>query len=316
MIFIFGQTWKIICKKFSNIHHSEYLPPIVKCKCYIRQIFGTIMYPFLLTLWYMDDLFFPSYKNVQIENPIFILGGFRTGTTILHRELKKTDENFVSPQFFEILCPFLTIQYIVYGIQKYFPNFIDSCILKICGPAILEKHFMSFDLPEEDDLLISMYFGIGWYNVLQYPVLESWEYFGNAFDQEEKIGTFYHKCMQKILYMRGNGNSRLLAKSHLLQMIPIWKKLYKEKCVFISIDRDLNDCTKSWIDLHQRITRQFFGMTFSSTVLEKYHDIFWRRFIEKFDTVEWNIQVHLEDYHKNPSSLLQKIHDNLKTTDT
>lgn len=316
MIFIFGQTWKIICKKFSNIYHSKHLSIRVKLKCYLRQIFGMILYPFLLTLWYIDDLFFPNYKKVQIKNPIFIIGGFRTGTTILHRELEKTNENFVSPRFFEILCPFLTVQYVVYGIQKYFPNFIDSCILRICGPAILEKHFMSYNLAEEDDLLISLYFGIGWYNILQYPVLESWHYFANTFDEEEKIGAFYQKCMQKIIYKRGNQNSRLLAKSHLLQMIPIWKKLYPEKSVFISIERELNKSLESWMDLHERTTRQFFGFSFCSTVLEKHHEIFWRRFIEKFDTIDFDIRVQLEDYCDNPSVVLRRINDNLKITNT
>ena len=47
-----------------------------------------------LTL-FLDNILFPGYRNVQIENPIFIIGHPRSATTFLHKTLKQTDEFLV-----------------------------------------------------------------------------------------------------------------------------------------------------------------------------------------------------------------------------
>ena len=44
-----------------------------------------MLYQFVYTaMWTIDDVFF-AYRSVKIENPVFIVGGFRTGSTTLHR---------------------------------------------------------------------------------------------------------------------------------------------------------------------------------------------------------------------------------------
>ena len=43
----------------------------------------------------------------------------------------------------------------------------------------MSKHFISYDTPEEDDILLSTYMGLGWYNIVQFPFFESWKAVGN-----------------------------------------------------------------------------------------------------------------------------------------
>jgi len=40
----------------------------------------------------LDDVVFSSYRDVKVEKPVFVVGGFRTGSTTLHRTLSKDEE--------------------------------------------------------------------------------------------------------------------------------------------------------------------------------------------------------------------------------
>lgn len=44
-------------------------------------------------------------------NPVFLVGGFRTGSTSLHRALSLDEERYVSPRFVELAMPFLCLHY-------------------------------------------------------------------------------------------------------------------------------------------------------------------------------------------------------------
>ncbi|HAF49010.1 MAG TPA: hypothetical protein DCL08_07205, partial [Anaerolineaceae bacterium] len=56
-----------------------------------------LLYPlwhFSIRLAYgLDMLFYPQVKSQNIEKPIFIVGNFRSGTTLLHRMLAKDDRS-------------------------------------------------------------------------------------------------------------------------------------------------------------------------------------------------------------------------------
>ena len=108
------------------------------------------------------------------------------------------------------------------------------------GNKIMSKHFISYDTPEEDDILLSTYMGLGWYNIVQFPLFESWKTTGNLSllsDQEKKrIGSFYHQCMQKILFRRGQKSrgqeKQFLNKTHLIALYPFWKTQYPDANFF------------------------------------------------------------------------------------
>ena len=106
---------------------------------------------------------------------MFIIGKFRSASTFTHRELLKNNKNYISPTFKECLFPFICLQYI-FDFLNIFVDF-DNILHYFFGKNILEKlHEMKFDLEEEDDLFISTYFGISWYNILQFPFFETWIY--------------------------------------------------------------------------------------------------------------------------------------------
>ena len=51
----------------------------------------------------IDDIIWgKEYRKVSLDGSIFLVGGFRTGSTSLHRALAMDEERFVSPQFIEV----------------------------------------------------------------------------------------------------------------------------------------------------------------------------------------------------------------------
>ncbi|MDQ5909963.1 MAG: Sulfotransferase [Pseudomonadota bacterium] len=68
--------------------------------------------PFYTLFWYLDELFFPVYRQTPVH-PIFIIGQPRSGTTLLHRTLAADDRTFFAIRHIEWRYPFLTVQKIL-----------------------------------------------------------------------------------------------------------------------------------------------------------------------------------------------------------
>ena len=297
-----------------------FLTPFVSFPTKIRILLKQFVFIHFLfvanILWIFDEIFFSNYKKVQIKKPIFLLGGFRTGTTIIHRSLYEKRQNFISPRFLELLFPFLSIQYffdfLEYCDTSYKTSFIasiDSLLFNFFGKKIMSKHFISYDTPEEDDILLSTYMGLGWYNIVQFPLFESWKTIGNLSllsDQEKKrTGSFYHQCMQKILFRRGQ-EKQFLNKTHLIALYPFWKMQYPDANFFL-IERNFTEAFHSFILLNQFTNERFFNLQYSEHEYKKHHMLFWKELELEKKKIECTGTVLLEDFCKNKDETLDFI---------
>ena len=79
---------------------------------FIRIIIFVITMPISDLYMLIDDIIWgKEYRKVSLEDSIFLVGGFRTGSTSLHRTLAMDEERFVSPRFIEVTFPFLWLHY-------------------------------------------------------------------------------------------------------------------------------------------------------------------------------------------------------------
>lgn len=306
--------------KLKKLYTSQNISFFTKCRILTKQV---VFLNFLIVaniLWLLDEFFFSDYKTIQIKRPLFLLGGFRTGTTIIHRSLYKKNDNFISPRFLELLFPFIMIQYFLDFLEYCDDNYkmgiipmIDYCIYNFFGEKIMKKHFISFYNPEEDDILLSTYMGLGWYNIVQFPLFETWTNTGRFIlsdTEKEKIGIFYHKCMQKILYRRGK-NKRLLNKSHLISMYPIWKKQYPDS-KYVCIERDPVDSFSSWISLNKYTNERFFKFQYTNEEYIKNHTNYWNQFEFDKNKIIFDSKVKLEDFCNDKHKVLNTILEDIK----
>jgi len=97
----------------------------------------------------LDNVFYSRFKEINVENPIFITGHPRSGTTFLHRLLSQTQE-FVCFEFWHTLVPSLVAR-----------NFLSPIIRLIekkrKDPLLIEKtgHYISLSSIEEEELLLA-----------------------------------------------------------------------------------------------------------------------------------------------------------------
>lgn len=56
----------------------------------------------------LDHVFFPGFRNVRIEAPIFVVANPRSGTTLLHRLLSLDNERFTSLRLWQTIVPTVT----------------------------------------------------------------------------------------------------------------------------------------------------------------------------------------------------------------
>jgi len=182
-----------------------------------------------ISLW-LDGLFFPAYKKVEIKNPVFIIGHPRSGTTFFHRLMIKTDDylNFKSWQLF---FPALTA-------RKIIKPFIDRKIAN--GKAVIfppeTGHYSRLDLPEEEEQLFmhlcdsqftSIIFSLGFGKADFDEIL-----FNDEQKHQSKSLKHFKNCLKRQIYY--TGKSQVVARCnfsgmrllHLAQEFPDAKFIY------------------------------------------------------------------------------------------
>lgn len=101
----------------------------------------------------IDGIFFYKYRKIKIQNPVFLIGHPRSGTTFLHRFLEKNVKQFRTMYLWEMLFPSIFIRKIIYS----FRNKLGKISLdKVWDPKIHETNFLAAET--EDIALFFRYF--------------------------------------------------------------------------------------------------------------------------------------------------------------
>jgi hypothetical protein len=170
----------------------------------------------------LDEILFPSYRRVPVKEPLFVLGIPRSGTTLMHRVLAR-DPNMTTFSTWEcFLAPSITQRRLVLGLAR-----LDRAIGRPLGRLLnlVERrvfggldsvHPMDLSAPEEDYLALLPVMAC-FVLVIPFPMAEPlWTM--AAFDrgmpeaQRRRLMTFYHRLLQRHLYVHGP-DKRLLSKN-------------------------------------------------------------------------------------------------------
>lgn len=172
---------------------------------------GMVVHRFAFLL---DDLFFPSYRKIDVKEPVFILGVPRSGTTFLHRLFAKDESRFTTSQLWELIfAPAIIERKLILGIGK-----IDGRLGGFLGKAFfwLERkilgqlddiHGTSLRDAEEDYLGLIPICAC-FILVLAFPFEgELWKLV--RFDDEmpepdkQRVMHYYRRLVQRHLYVHG-----------------------------------------------------------------------------------------------------------------
>uniref|UniRef100_A0A7S2KWU4 Uncharacterized protein n=1 Tax=Leptocylindrus danicus TaxID=163516 RepID=A0A7S2KWU4_9STRA len=250
-------------------------------------LFGAIIWDFF---WLLDEILYGrKYRKVSLDDSVFLVGGFRTGTTSLHRAIAMDEERFTSPRFIEVVFPFLTIQYLFDWIERRdekngttkIQN-IEKKLQDVIGADTMARHPMEWYAAEEDDLILASYHYLGWYTMTLFPDPEVAVIAGEHSKHGKRVLNrsyiFYKRTLQKFMYRRGEGKA-LLSKNHMIDFMP---KLAAEhpNAKFVDIVRHPKDAFTSWYGLSQAGLSVMARKPVDQDVLVKAHLRFWDRFTE------------------------------------
>lgn len=171
----------------------------------------------------LDEIFFSAYRRIRIEQPLFITGLPRSGTTFVHRTLAKDHSRFTSFRTWEaVLAPSITERKFWKALAAI-DRFIGSPANRLLKWSVekstgdfSEIHAVGLDA-EEEDYLALLPAGGCFILVLAFPWNDRlWSLARlSEFKQADRAAllNFYHHCLQKHLYVEGRGRKRLLSKN-------------------------------------------------------------------------------------------------------
>ena len=246
-------------------------------------------------------------KNHPVpENPVFIVGHWRTGSTFLH-QLMNLDPQFVAPTAFQVSVPdsFLVS-------RKYYEPIMTKVMSK---KRPMDNVALGFDEPQEDEYALMKL-------TLDSPLIkllfpDNNEYFLNGFtdfipsDKEKWKNELFNFC-RKLDFQSGK---RIVLKNPFHSMrIPMLTKMFPE-AKFIHIYRNPYDVIPSTVNLWNIVGEQ--NRLKKRWIEPKLKDV-----ISGFDRIlkktqqdlnalpkeSW-YELRFEDFEKNPKAEIQKMYD-------
>jgi len=122
--------------------------------------------PIIDILYLIDDIFYGDYQKCSLDDAVFIVGGFRTGSTNLQRAIHLDEKRFVSPRCYEVMYPYLWMAIFFDWLEERDPKIIkkiEKTIQGALGEDIMARHPFSWYGAEEDDIFPAAWHDVGWY---------------------------------------------------------------------------------------------------------------------------------------------------------
>jgi len=169
----------------------------------------------------LDALLFPGFAQVEVHQPVYIIGNPRSGTTFLHRLLARDERTFSTMRTWEILVsPSITMRRVAWALSALDKR-LGSPAARYLG--MVEEswkenvvHQIAMRAPEEDEYLLVHILSClkVWSYAGMLDEAEPYTYFDSQIPEKDKhrIMTYYTRCLQRHLYAHDHGHKRYLAK--------------------------------------------------------------------------------------------------------
>lgn len=171
--------------------------------------------------FFLDDVLYPGWKRTSLEQPVFIIGNPRSGTTLLHRIMAKDTEHFFTFHTWELLFPAISQKKFLLGLARL-NHFTKGALERKLRQKETEFfgefnkiHRIGLFYPEEDDKLLfhhCSFHGLAW--LFPFEEIKRYHKFDVALPEDEKkrILEFYEQMLRRQAFFTG-GRKRLLSKN-------------------------------------------------------------------------------------------------------
>ena len=209
---------------YISFFKSKGTPGRLTPKRFFVLLFIFLFYPFwqfsIRFAYGLDNLFFPHLKDQDIQQPIFIIGNFRSGTTLLHRLLAK-DERTTGMHSWEIYIAPSVIQrkfiHWVMKVNRLIGNPIDH-LLKAFDKALQEYSYMHptglKEIEEDSHVMLHIWSTYNLFAFFPFPeLIHNYIYYDDQIPEDQKKNdmAYYREVLKRHVY--ANGGKRYISKS-------------------------------------------------------------------------------------------------------
>ena len=192
--------------------------------------------------WFLDELLYPAYHKVDIEEAVFFITGPRSGSSQLCKYLETDKENFVIPTVAEGLAPYIWAWKLVVPIFTLLGIKVQHFgKLNILGAEAKKRHELNLFTTVTWDTTfgtlhlnqVILYLGVS-FMTWAYPFTR----LKQSVDEELYINNFitYSDCvLRKVMYYRGTPAQRILIKGHFLIAAKALEQRYPKAKFFVVV---------------------------------------------------------------------------------
>ena len=207
-----------------SLFKSEGTPGRLSPKRLTFVLFVFLIYPLwqlsIRTAYLLDNIFYPDHLKQEVEEPVFIVGNFRSGSTFLHRLLTKDDKSTSFSSWEIYMAPSVVGRFFIRWLMKI--NYsIGNPVKRIIGlfNRIVEKeadmHEIGLNEAEEDgQVLFHIWSTFDILAFFPFPALvKDYIYYDDLVPDEEKERDmrYYSEIVKKHIY--AHGGRRYISKN-------------------------------------------------------------------------------------------------------
>jgi len=175
-----------------------------------------IWVPFVSTFhalcFFLDKVFFPGLRKVDLQDPVFLVGHARSGTTLTHRLMSRDEGRFSSFMLYECYFPSLIQKKLIRAgiafdkkvLGGFMANRIAAWEERRYG-AYKHMHEMGLTIPEEDDIVFYYSMASGFW-ITKMPYMGDLDFYHmNDWPKKkrQRYNQFYRECVRRQLYLNG-----------------------------------------------------------------------------------------------------------------
>ena len=194
--------------------------------------------------WFLDEIFYPSYHQCEIKNPLFFITAPRSGSTQLADYLEADNENFLAPMVIEAMFPYIWAWRMIAPILKLtgLKKHVEAPS-SFYGKEIKKRH--NSNLFKTDSWEMAL--GLGHMVLLTRSLgvaFMKWGFLGSAL-KEQPVDREFCKIfielndsiLKKVVFHRGLSKQQVFIKSHLLIVARELEQRYNG-AKFLAVVRD------------------------------------------------------------------------------
>lgn len=209
----------------------------------------------------LDYVFFPSLWRKKTEQPVFIVGHGRSGTTLMHRLMAADEERFSYFLYWEMFFPSLLQKKLIRWVAAIDQRFLGSRLLHRLQAWDERKygyvrhiHNMGLWVPEEDDFVNTFAFTAGYW-IVQAPFMEHMDVFdldNKPAHKRRRWMKYYRECIKRQLCLNGSNRIHLSKNPLFCGRVETLIDTFPD-ARFVVMVRDPMECIPSLIKLMETV---------------------------------------------------------------